>query len=94
MTLYVRSQGDPAQMVNPVGREISAAGPQVLVSGIRTGQQVVDGCELPGEAEQLAHGGGIQDHVTAEELDAARVGDEQRRQHPDKRGLPGPVGPE
>jgi predicted permease len=43
MTLYVRSQGDPAQMVNSVGREISAAGPQVLVSGIRTGQQVVDG---------------------------------------------------
>ena len=43
MTLYVRSTADPAQMVNPVGREIHAAGPEVLVSGIRTGQQVVDG---------------------------------------------------
>jgi predicted permease len=43
MTLYVRSTEDPAQMVSPVRREISAAGPQVLVSGIRTGQQVVDG---------------------------------------------------
>ncbi|MEP6916674.1 MAG: ABC transporter permease [Acidobacteriota bacterium] len=43
MTLYVRSTGDPAQMLSPVGREINAAGPQVLMSGSRTGQQVVDG---------------------------------------------------
>jgi predicted permease len=43
MTLYVRSIGDPAQIVSAVGREIQAAGPQVLVSGIRTGQQLIDG---------------------------------------------------
>lgn len=43
MTLYVRSTGDPAQMVNAVLREISAAGPPVMVSGVRTGQQVIDG---------------------------------------------------
>jgi predicted permease len=43
MTLYVRSTGDPAQTVGSVRREINAAGPQVLVSGIRTGQQVIDG---------------------------------------------------
>jgi predicted permease len=43
MTLYVRSTGDPAYMVNAVRREIQAAGPQVLVSGVRTGQQVIDG---------------------------------------------------
>jgi macrolide transport system ATP-binding/permease protein len=43
MTLYVRSQEDPAQIIGPVRREISAADPQVLVSGIRTGQQVTDG---------------------------------------------------
>jgi predicted permease len=43
MTLYVRTTGDPAQMVNAVRQEIRAAGPQVLVSGIRTGQQVIDG---------------------------------------------------
>jgi len=30
-------------MVSAVERAISAAGPQVLVSGIRTGQQVIDG---------------------------------------------------
>jgi predicted permease len=42
-TLYVRSQGDPAQLVGAVGREITAAGPQVLVNGVRTGQQVIDG---------------------------------------------------
>lgn len=43
MTLYVRSTGDPAQMVNAVRREIHSAGPQVMVSGVRTGQQVIDG---------------------------------------------------
>jgi predicted permease len=43
MTLYVRSSGDPAQMVSAVRREIHAAGPQVLMSGVRTGQQVIDG---------------------------------------------------
>ena len=30
-------------MVSAVRREIEAAGPQVLVSGVRTGQQVIDG---------------------------------------------------
>jgi predicted permease len=43
MTLYVRSSGDPAQIVSSVRSEISSIGPQVLVSGIRTGQQVIDG---------------------------------------------------
>ena len=43
MTLYVRSEREPAQMVSSVIREINAAGPQVLVNGIRTGQQVIDG---------------------------------------------------
>ncbi len=43
MTLYVRSTADPAQMVSAVRREIQAAGPLVLVSGVRTGQQVIDG---------------------------------------------------
>jgi putative ABC transport system permease protein len=43
MTLYVRSEADPAQIVSSIGREINAAGPQVLVNGVRTGQQVIDG---------------------------------------------------
>ena len=43
MTLYVRSQGNPTQIIGPVRREISAVDSQVLVSGIRTGQQVTDG---------------------------------------------------
>jgi len=43
MTLYVRSTGDPTQIVSAVRREIQAAGPQVMLSGVRTGQQVVDG---------------------------------------------------
>jgi predicted permease len=43
MTLYVRSKEDPQRMVGAVGREIRAVGPQVLVSGIRTGQEIIDG---------------------------------------------------
>jgi putative ABC transport system permease protein len=43
MTLYVRSTVDPTQLVNSVNREISSVAPQVLVSGVRTGQEVIDG---------------------------------------------------
>ena len=43
MTLYVRTSGHPAYMVSAVRGEIRAAGPQVLMSGARTGQQVIDG---------------------------------------------------
>ena len=43
MTLYVRSHGDPAQIIEPVRREIGAVDSQVLVSAIRTGQQIADG---------------------------------------------------
>ena len=43
MTLYVRSKGEPAQILIPVGREVNAAGPQVLLSGTRTGEQIIDG---------------------------------------------------
>jgi hypothetical protein len=43
MTLYVRSAGEPGALVVAVGRQIAAAGPQVLVSGVRTGSEIVDG---------------------------------------------------
>lgn len=43
MTLYVRTKGDPDQILMPVGREANAAAPQVLLSGIRTGRQIIDG---------------------------------------------------
>jgi macrolide transport system ATP-binding/permease protein len=43
MTLYVRSKGDPKEILIPVDREVRAAGPQVLVSGTRTGKELVDG---------------------------------------------------
>ncbi len=43
MTLYVRSQGDPKQILMPVEREVRAAAPQVLVSSVRTGREIVDG---------------------------------------------------
>ncbi len=43
MTLYVRSKGDPRQVLIPVQRELKAAGPRVLVSGIRTGREIIEG---------------------------------------------------
>ena len=43
MTLYVRSKGEPAQVLIAVEREINAVGPQVLLSGTRTGEQIIDG---------------------------------------------------
>jgi predicted permease len=43
MTLYVRSHADPKEILIPVEREVRAAGPQILVSGIRTGRELVDG---------------------------------------------------
>jgi hypothetical protein len=43
MTLYVRSQGDPRKILQPVQREIRSVGPQILASDIRTGREIVDG---------------------------------------------------
>lgn len=43
MTLYVRSNGDPKEILRPVEREVRSAAPQILVSGTRTGRELVDG---------------------------------------------------
>jgi predicted permease len=43
MTLYVRSKEDPQQILMPVQRELHAAAPQVLISGIRTGREIIQG---------------------------------------------------
>ena len=43
MTLYVRSKGAPRQVMKAVQREVSAAGPRILVTSIRTGRDIVDG---------------------------------------------------
>jgi predicted permease len=43
MTLYVRSQGDPQQILRSVQREIHDAGPQVLSTDMRTGREIIDG---------------------------------------------------
>ena len=43
MTLYVRSKGEPEQILIPVEREVNAAAPRVLLSARRTGQQIIDG---------------------------------------------------
>jgi hypothetical protein len=43
MILYVRSMGDPQQVMMPVRREIGTAGPQILIGGTRTGREIPDG---------------------------------------------------
>ena len=43
MALYVRTQGDPQQIILPVLREIHAVAPQIVVSNPRTGRQIIDG---------------------------------------------------
>jgi putative ABC transport system permease protein len=43
MTLYVRSKGDPREILTPVRRELHAAAPQVYSNDVRTGREIVDG---------------------------------------------------
>ena len=43
MVLYVRSQGDPRELLSPVEREMHSIGPQILLFGVRTGREVIDG---------------------------------------------------
>jgi predicted permease len=42
MTLYVRSKGDPQQILIRVQREVLAVGPQISVDDIRTGRKIID----------------------------------------------------
>ncbi len=42
MTFYVRSKGDPKQVLIPVQHEAEAAGPKVVISGMRTGHDIID----------------------------------------------------
>jgi putative ABC transport system permease protein len=43
MVLYVRTKADPREILAPVEREMRAAAPQILLFGIRTGAEVIDG---------------------------------------------------
>jgi ABC-type antimicrobial peptide transport system permease subunit len=43
MTLYVRSKADPQSILTPVQRELHAAAPHVLMGGLRTGRQIIEG---------------------------------------------------
>src|SRR5262249_4563490 len=42
MALYVRSTGEPRQILLPVRREIGAAGPQILIGGTLSGREIID----------------------------------------------------
>ena len=63
---------------------------QVLAAG----EVLVDGGELPGEADEAAHRVGLGDDVVPEHARAAAVGDQQRGEHLDRGGLAGAVGAE
>jgi ABC-type antimicrobial peptide transport system permease subunit len=41
--LYVRSRGNPQQIMLPVQHEIHAVAPQIVVSNPRTGREIIDG---------------------------------------------------
>jgi predicted permease len=43
MTLFVRSQAAPEQILIPVQREVHASGPDILATDVRTGSDIVDG---------------------------------------------------
>jgi predicted permease len=43
MALYVRSRGNPQQIMLPVQREIHAVAPQIVISNPRTGREIIDG---------------------------------------------------
>jgi predicted permease len=43
MTLFIRTKGDPKDILIPVAREVRAAFPQILVDYPRTGRELVDG---------------------------------------------------
>lgn len=43
MTLYVRTKDDPRQILMPVQSELHAIAPQVLVTGARTGREILEG---------------------------------------------------
>ena len=63
--------------------EQAAEQDQVLLGG----QVGIDGRELPGEADQRPHGGGLADDVVAEHARAAAVGFQQRGEDADGRRL-------
>ena len=42
MTLYVRTKGDPQQIMAPVQREVRATGPGIMVNDVRTGRTIMD----------------------------------------------------
>ena len=42
MTLYVRSKGDPQQILIPIQREVSRLGPHISVTDARTGRTIID----------------------------------------------------
>ena len=42
MTLYVRSERDPGEIMTAVQREVRAAGPGIMVNDIRTGRTIID----------------------------------------------------
>jgi predicted permease len=42
MVLYVRSKGDPRQLLNPVRHEINTAGPQIVIGGPLSGREIID----------------------------------------------------
>ena len=79
--------GDSARLV-----EVPQLGDQHQV--LPSGEDVVNGGELPGEADRAPDVGGLRDDVEAVHHGRAAIGPEKRREDLDEGGLAGPVGAE
>jgi len=86
----------PEQLVGPYARRLRSVAEQPAEQDevLPGGQVVVDRGELAGQADEPAHGVGLGHDVVPEHPRAARVGTQERGEHPDRRRLAGAVGPE
>jgi predicted permease len=74
MTLYLRTKSEPEQMLNPVSREVAAVAPQALLSGMRTGRQIIDGGLFQARIGVALYGVGATDPVSLAGAAAMLVG--------------------
>ncbi len=80
-------RGDPSLALGPT--QVMQVSHELEVLGAR--EQIVDGRELTGQADQAAHGVRLAHHVVTADPHLAAVGTEQCGQDVDHRGLAGAV---
>jgi hypothetical protein len=84
----------PQQIIRDLPRVLEVPQPGDHHEVLPPGQDLVDGRELPGEADGLSHVSRLRSDIEAVDAGSARVGLEQCGQDVDDRGLAGAVGAE